>query len=85
MQIVGIREFKTHATELMRQNETILVFRRGQPAGVFIPWSDIALDDELRTAALQAFAAKIRKEREVLGVTEEEVLDDFADFRKNRR
>lgn len=61
MQIVGNREFKTHATELMRQNDIILVFRRDQPAGVFIPWSDIAIDNELRSAALQAFAANIKK------------------------
>jgi hypothetical protein len=39
----------------------------------------------VRRAALKALAAKIAKEREKKGITEEEVLEDFATFRKDRR
>lgn len=57
----------------------------GRPAGVFIPWENINIEDEVRRAALKALTAELAKEREEKGITEEEVLEDFASFRKSRR
>lgn len=85
MEFVTVRDFKTNASRLIRQNETVLVFRNGKPAGVFIPWDDIKVEDEVRRAALKALTAKLDKERAEKGITEEEVLEDFANFRENRR
>lgn len=61
-----------------------MVFRNGRPAGVFIPWEDINVDDEVRRAALKALVAKVARERQERRITEEEVLEDFATFRKDR-
>ncbi|RJQ24798.1 MAG: type II toxin-antitoxin system Phd/YefM family antitoxin [Peptococcaceae bacterium] len=85
MEFVTVREFKTHASELMHRKEPVVVFRNSKPAGVFIPWDDINIGDELRRAALKALTAKLAKERSEKGVTEGEVLEDFASFRKSRR
>ncbi|MFZ5649465.1 MAG: type II toxin-antitoxin system Phd/YefM family antitoxin [Bacillota bacterium] len=85
LEFVTVRDFKTNASRLIRQNETVLVFRNGKPAGVFIPWDDIKVEDEVRRAALKALTAKLDKERAEKGITEEEVLEDFANFRENRR
>ena len=85
MEFVTVREFKTNATKLMRQGEAIMVFRSGKPAGVFIPWDDINVEDEVRRAPLKSLASKLAAERAERGITEEEVLEDFAAFRENRR
>ncbi|BAF60694.1 hypothetical protein PTH_2513 [Pelotomaculum thermopropionicum SI] len=85
MEFVSVREFKAHTSEFIRKKEAVMVFRSGKPAGVFIPWDDINVEDEVRRAALKALTARIAKERAEKGITEEEVLDDFAAFRKNRR
>lgn len=85
MQFVTVRDFKAKATRLMRQSDVVMVFRKGKPAGVFIPWEDIGAEDEVRRAALKALAAKLAGERAEKGITEEEVLEDFAAFRKDRR
>lgn len=85
MEFVTVRDFKTNASRLIRQNEAVLVFRNGKPAGVFIPWDDIKVEDEVRRAALKALTVKLDKERAEKGITEEEVLEDFANFRENRR
>ncbi len=85
MEFASVREFKTHASEFIRKKEAVMVFRSGKPAGVFIPWEDINVEDEVRRAALKALTAKIAGERVEKGITEEEVLEDFATFRNDRR
>jgi PHD/YefM family antitoxin component YafN of YafNO toxin-antitoxin module len=85
MEFASVREFKTHVSEFIRKKEAVMVFRSGKPAGVFVPWEDLNIEDDVRRAALKALAAKIAKEREKKGITEEEVLEDFATFRKDRR
>ncbi|MCL6448290.1 MAG: hypothetical protein K6U04_09115 [Armatimonadetes bacterium] len=85
MEFASVREFKTHASEFIRRKEAVMVFRSGKPAGVFIPWEDINVDDEVRRAALKALVVKVAREREENGITEEEALEDFASFRKDRR
>lgn len=85
MKLVSVREFRDHATRLMRGRELVLVMRDGTPAGFFIPLDHASLDDDVRKTALDALAASIREEREAKGVTEQEVLDDFAAHRQNAR
>lgn len=83
MKLVSVREFRDHATRLMRERELVLVLRDGAPAGFFVPFDQASLDDDVRKTALDALAESIRKEREGKGITEQEVLDDFAAYREN--
>jgi len=84
MEFIGVREFKTRTSEFIRKKEAVMVFRSGKPAGVFIPWEDINVEDEVRRATLKALTTKVARERVEKGITEEEVLEDFATFRKDR-
>jgi len=88
VEFVSIRDFKTHATKLMKTGKPLVIFRNSKPAGMFIPWEDLQtnkLDDELRQMAFLAITEKIAQERKQQEVTEEEILDDFREFSKNRR
>lgn len=85
MEFVTVRDFKANASKLMRQKEAAMVFRNGKPAGVFVPWDDINVEDEVRRAALKALTSRLARERSERGITEEEVLEEFATFKDNRR
>lgn len=62
-----------------------MVFRNGKPAGVFVPWDDINIEDEVRRADLKALTSRLTRERSEKRITEEEVLEEFAAFKDNRR
>lgn len=85
MRLVSVREFRDRATQLLRQKEPILVTRDGRPAGFFIPWEQPHIQDDIRKTVLEALAEGLRRQREQQGLTEEEVMDDFAASRKARR
>lgn len=85
MLFVTVREFRDKATQVLRQKEPVLVTRDGKPAGFFIPWEHSSMQDDIRKAVLEALAESLRQQREKRGITEEEVLDDFAAHRQARR
>lgn len=88
MEFVSVRDFKANASKLMKTGKPVVVMRNSKPAGMFIPWEDLRTDDlneEIRRAALLSVTEKIAAEREAMKLTEEEVLDDFAAFRRDRR
>jgi hypothetical protein len=84
MKVVTVRDFRDRATEMFRSEDVILVTRDGRPAGFFVPWSRPDLPVDLRREVFGAITDTIRAEREELGVTEEEVLADFAASRRRR-
>lgn len=85
MLFVTVREFRDKATQVLRQKEPVLVTRDGKPAGFFIPWEQSSMQDDIRKAVLEALAESLRAHRKKQDLTEEEVLDDFAAYRKARR
>jgi len=84
VEFANVRDLKARASEFIRKKEPVMVFRGSKLAGIFIPWEDINIEDEVRKAVLKALAEKIAGEREEKGITEEEVLEDFEAFRKGR-
>ena len=88
MEFVSVRDFKTHAFRLMKSGKPVVVLRNSKPAGMFIPWEDLKTDElneEFRRMALLSVTDKIIAEREAMNLKEEEILDDFASFRHDRR
>lgn len=88
MEFVSVRDFKANASKLMKTGKPVVVMRNSKPAGMFIPWEDLRTDDlneEIRRVALLSVTEKIAAEREAMNLTEEEILDDFAAFRRDRR
>ena len=85
MRISSVREFRDRATTLLRSEDPILVTRRGRVAGVFLPWRQAELPIDLRRELFAMLTADIARQLKKRGTTEKEVVQDFAQWRKNRR
>ena len=78
MKVVSVRDFRDRASEMFRSDDVILVTRDGAPAGFFLPWETPELPVEVRREVFQRLSEQIGAKLEVDGVSEQEVLDDFA-------
>lgn len=84
MKVVSVRDFRDRASEMFRSDDVILVTRDGAPAGFFLPWETPELPVEVRREVFQRLSEQIGAKLEVDGVSEQEVLDDFAADRRRR-
>jgi hypothetical protein len=84
MRIVTVRDFRDRASEMFRSDDVILVTRGGRPAGFFLPWDAPELPKDVRREVFLRLTDQIAAQREARGVTEEEVLNDFAAIRRRR-
>ena len=84
MKVVTVRDFRDHATEMFRSEDVILVTRDGAPAGFFLPWDTPELPLEVRREVFLHLSEQIGVQLEDKGVSESEVLGDFAASRSRR-
>ncbi len=84
MKVVSVRDFRDKASEMFRSDDVILVTRDGAPAGFFLPWETPELPVEVRREVFQRLSEQIGAKLEADGVSEQEVLDDFAADRRRR-
>jgi len=84
MKVVTVRDFRDHATEMFRSEDVILVTRDGSPAGFFLPWDTPELPLEVRREVFLRLSEQVGGELSAKGVSEQEVLDDFAASRRRR-
>ena len=80
-----VREFRDKATTILRSTEPVFITRRGKLAGVYMPLANGGLPLDLKRQHFGVLAEQIRLEREEKGVSEVEILDDFNEWRKERR
>jgi PHD/YefM family antitoxin component YafN of YafNO toxin-antitoxin module len=85
MEFHTVREFRDKATSILRSTEPVFITRRGKLAGVYMPVADGELPLDLKRQLFGVLAEQIRQEREAKGVSEVEILDDFNEWRKERR
>ena len=85
MRISTVRELRDHATTLLRSGDPILVTRRGRVAGVFLPWREASLPVDMKRELFSMLTAAISAQLKRKRVSEKEVLQDFAGWRKARR
>lgn len=83
MKVVTVRDFRDRATEMFRSEDVILVTREGSPAGFFLPWNTPELPVEVRREVFLRLSEQVGAQLEAQGVTESEVLDDFAASRRS--
>jgi hypothetical protein len=69
---------------MFRSDDVILVTREGRPAGFFLPWQAPDLPEAVRREVFLRLTEQIAAQRQALGVSEEEVLGDFAAERGRR-
>jgi len=84
MKVVTVRAFRDKASEMFRSDDVILVTRGGRPAGFFLPWDAPTLPADVRREIFLRLTEQIAAQRDARGLTEEEVLGDFAAIRGRR-
>jgi hypothetical protein len=85
MRISTVREFRDHATGLLKSMEPVLITRRGRMAGVFFPSPEGTLPIDMKRELFQQLSAEIARQIQKSGATEKEILSDFESWRKKRR
>ena len=86
MKIASVREFRDKATAYFKDEEPILVTRHGKVTGLYLPIEHPeSFPMELRKELLVRIGESISRSLTGKGVTEEELLADFAGFKKARR
>ena len=85
MRISTVREFRDKATSLLRSRNPILVTRRGKLAGVFFPQPESSLPIELKRELFTKLSDEVSRQLKRRGLSEKDVLEDFAAWRKERR
>ena len=84
MRVVTVRDFRDRASEMFRSDDVILVTREGRPAGFFLPWQAPDLPEDVQREVFLRLTEQTAAQREARGVSEEEVLSDFAAERGRR-
>ena len=84
MRVVTIRELRDRATQMLRSNDVLLITRDGHPAGFFLPWDNATLPDDAQRALFRRLSEEIGSRLRARGVSEAEVLADFAARRRRR-
>ena len=85
MRISTVREFRDHATGMLRSRAPILVTRRGRLAGVFFPWPEETLPLDFKKELFRVVSTELGRQIRKRGLTEEEILADFESWRDSRR
>jgi hypothetical protein len=85
MKISSVREFRDHATTLLRSRDPILVTRRGRLAGVFFPWPEGTMPIELKREVFSVLSEQVRRQLGERSLSEDEIVTDFESWRKDKR
>ena len=85
MKVRTAREFEENAAGVLRSKDPVLVTRRGRVAGIFFPQPELSLPVELKKEIFEKLSGEIAHQLEANGTSEEEILADFAQWRKKRR
>ena len=85
MRISTVREFRDKATGLLRSKTPILVTRRGRLAGIFFPRPEVTLPIELKRELYDILSSDIARQLRRKKITEDDILNDFEEFRKKKR
>jgi len=76
MRSVGVREFRYRATQLIAAGETLVVEKRGEPVGFFVPI--VAKDRRAGAAALERLGETVRGVLAKTGLTEDDLVAEFT-------
>lgn len=83
-QRVGIREFRDNlATYLLESEAPVAITRHGDTVGYYLPARKKRTDSE--RAALKEAATRWHEILDATGLTEDEALEDFKQWRKGKQ
>jgi hypothetical protein len=78
-------EFRNRATDILRSKEPVVITQHGKVAGVFLPTPDGQLPLDVRRQLFAAATEKLHKQREELGITDEQIEADIDELHRKRR
>ena len=78
MRSVGIREFRNHATTLMKLGETIRIERNGKPIGFFVPVPEPKRSREEIRESLDRVGEVVQRVLDRTGWDEEDLVEALA-------
>lgn len=84
MKLITVKEFRDKATKALKSKEPLIIMRRGEVAGIFFPVPLEEVPFEIKKDLFISLTESIKKSLAQKGVKEEEVLEDFEEFRKAR-
>jgi hypothetical protein len=85
MKTATVREFRDRATAWLREDEPILVTRRGRIVGFFLPAAGTAVPLEIKKDIFYALTNHFRSLIKRRGLTEETLVGEFESTRSARR
>lgn len=85
MKIISVKEFRDTASKSLKSKEPLLIMRRGEVAGIYFPTPFEAVPLEFKKDIFVSLMESIKKGLAKKGAREEDILDDFEEFRKARR
>jgi hypothetical protein len=85
MKVTTLRDFRDHATSVLRSRDPVLITRDGMPAGFFVPWDQSDLPDDVKRGLYAELARQARRHMRAKRVTERQILADFKASRRIRR
>ncbi|NGZ94693.1 MAG: hypothetical protein CV089_00920 [Nitrospira sp. WS110] len=85
MKTATVRQFRDRATSLLKQDEPIVVTRRGTIVGFFLPAAGEALPLEIKRDLFSTLTDEIWASMTNHHLTEDAILADFEKTRKARR
>jgi hypothetical protein len=74
MKISTVRDFRNHATGLMRAKDPTLVTRRGRLAGIFFPISEETLPLEFKREIFGLLVSQLRRQMQSRGLKPDDVV-----------
>lgn len=83
MRRIGIRDFKDHATTYLSGDETLVIERRGQPVGFYVPIE--AKDRKAGREALKRLDDAVGDVLRQTGLDEDALVAELAPRRRARR
>jgi hypothetical protein len=85
MKTATVREFRDRATAWLKEEEPILVTRRGKIVGFFLPATGAAVPLEIKRDIFHTLTDHLRSLIKAHGLTEETLLGEFEAARSARR
>ena len=83
MEAVGIREFRENLADYVERAKPVAITRHGETIGFFLPTPRKRTEEE--KAALNRAKAQLDKELAAAGATEDELIEEFEQLRKQKR
>ena len=80
-----VHEFRNRVSDMLRAKGPVVITRRGKVAGVFVPSPDGQIPADLRREVFIAVTDRLSRQRELMGITEEQIAADIEELHRKRR